>query len=127
MAVNEKLIKVVKFMIALKPVFLNESWIQEEAWPVSIYHRPDILHLIQKTLLWVGSEVLNTMTDNQMDIHEHPKVFSHNFIVLQFSKKKSFVNVSPIRLFCHKYIETKHKSAKSDCVINSCLYIIHRI
>ena len=45
--------------------------------------------------------------------------FSHNFIVLQFSKKKSFVNVSPIRLFCHKYIETKHKSAKSDCVINS--------
>jgi hypothetical protein len=21
---------------------------------------------------------------------------------------------SPIRLFCHKYIETKHKSAKSD-------------
>ena len=26
---------------------------------------------------------------------------------------------SPIRLFCHKYIETKRKSAKSDCVINS--------
>jgi hypothetical protein len=22
---------------------------------------------------------------------------------------------SPIRLFCHKYIETKRKSAKSDC------------
>jgi hypothetical protein len=29
---------------------------------------------------------------------------------------------SPIRLFCHKYIETKRKSAKSDCVINS--YIV---
>jgi hypothetical protein len=26
---------------------------------------------------------------------------------------------SPIRLFCHKYIETKRKSAKSDYVINS--------
>jgi hypothetical protein len=26
---------------------------------------------------------------------------------------------SPIRLFCHKHIETKRKSAKSDCVINS--------
>ena len=26
---------------------------------------------------------------------------------------------SLIRLFCHKYIETKRKSAKSDCVINS--------
>ena len=26
---------------------------------------------------------------------------------------------SPIRLFCHEYIETKRKSAKSDCVINS--------
>ena len=26
---------------------------------------------------------------------------------------------SPIHLFCHKYIEAKRKSAKSDCVINS--------
>ena len=26
---------------------------------------------------------------------------------------------SPIRMFFHKYIETKRKSAKSDCVINS--------
>ena len=48
MAVNEKLIKVVKFMIALKPVFLNESWIQEEAWPVSIYHRPDIFEWLKR-------------------------------------------------------------------------------
>ena len=26
---------------------------------------------------------------------------------------------SQIHLFCHNYIETKRKSAKSDCVINS--------
>ena len=32
---------------------------------------------------------------------------------------------SPIRLFCHKYIETKRKSAKSDCVINS--YIVEPV
>ena len=29
---------------------------------------------------------------------------------------------SPIRLFCHNYIETKRKSAKSECVINSYIY-----
>jgi hypothetical protein len=52
--------------------------------------------------------------------------FSHNFVVLQFSKKNLLQMClikdgpfSPIRLFCHKYIETKRKSAKSDCVINS--------
>jgi hypothetical protein len=36
--------------------------------------------------------------------------------------KIALCKFSPIRLFCHKYIETKRKSAKSDCVINS--YII---
>ena len=54
--------------------------------------------------------------------------FSHKFVVLQFLRKifckcVSFKDgpFSPIHLFCHKYIhvETKGKSAKSDCVINS--------
>ncbi|XP_056022784.1 ankyrin-2-like isoform X2 [Ostrea edulis] len=48
MAVNEKQMKVVKFMVALRPTFLNEKWLQRKKWPVSIYRRPDIIEWLEK-------------------------------------------------------------------------------
>ncbi|XP_062569296.1 putative ankyrin repeat protein RF_0381 [Saccostrea cucullata] len=48
MAVNENQMKVVKFMVALKPTFLNEKWLQRKRWPVSIYRKPDIIEYLEK-------------------------------------------------------------------------------
>ncbi|XP_061180289.1 putative ankyrin repeat protein RF_0381 isoform X2 [Saccostrea echinata] len=48
MAVNENQMKVLKFMVALKPTFLNEKWLQRKKWPVSIYRRPDIIEWLEK-------------------------------------------------------------------------------
>lgn len=48
LAVEEKLLKVVKFMINLQPTFLNEDFIQSHNWPVSLYYRPDIMDWIVK-------------------------------------------------------------------------------
>lgn len=43
MAVDEKLTRLTKFMVAVNPHYLQESWVREKRWPVSIYHRPDII------------------------------------------------------------------------------------
>lgn len=48
MAVNEKQMKVVRFMVAIKPTLLNEKWLQKKKWPVSIYRRPDIVEWLEK-------------------------------------------------------------------------------
>ncbi|XP_069113742.1 putative ankyrin repeat protein RF_0381 isoform X3 [Argopecten irradians] len=48
MAVEEKLVRIIKFLIALNPLSLNEEWLQKQMWPVSIYRRPDIFNWLQR-------------------------------------------------------------------------------
>ena len=48
MAVDEKLIRLVKFMAAVNPNFLQEKWVKNNEWPVSIYHRPDMIEWLAK-------------------------------------------------------------------------------
>lgn len=48
MAVDEKLVRVAMFLAELNPLFLNESWIRQQKWPVSIYRRPDILEWLME-------------------------------------------------------------------------------
>ena len=48
MAVDEKLIRLVKFMAAVNPQFLQEEWVKERQWPVSIYHKPDMIEWLHK-------------------------------------------------------------------------------
>lgn len=48
MAVDEKLIRLVKFMAAVNPQFLQEQWVLNSEWPVSIYHRPDLIEWLSK-------------------------------------------------------------------------------
>ncbi|XP_060591551.1 receptor-interacting serine/threonine-protein kinase 4-like isoform X1 [Ruditapes philippinarum] len=48
MAVDEKLMKLAKFMAAVQPQFLQQSWVKTKQWPVSIYHRPDIIRWLEQ-------------------------------------------------------------------------------
>ncbi|XP_052815245.1 putative ankyrin repeat protein RF_0381 isoform X2 [Mya arenaria] len=48
MAVDEKLMRLVKFMAAVQPMFLQEPWLRGREWPVSIYHRPDIIKWLEQ-------------------------------------------------------------------------------
>lgn len=48
MAVNENQMKVVKFMVAIKPTLLNEKWLQQKKWPVSIYRKPEVVDWLVK-------------------------------------------------------------------------------
>ncbi|KAL4235057.1 hypothetical protein ACF0H5_006695 [Mactra antiquata] len=48
MAVDEKLLRLAKFMAAVNPQFLQEDWVKTRKWPVSIYHRPDIIHWLDQ-------------------------------------------------------------------------------
>ncbi|CAG2203405.1 unnamed protein product [Mytilus edulis] len=73
LAVNEKLIKLVKFMIALKPVFLNEPWITKEDWPVSIYHRPDIFEWLKKESRKVRPLMFHCRAQIYGYLGRHPK------------------------------------------------------
>ncbi|KAH3774565.1 poly [ADP-ribose] polymerase tankyrase-2-like isoform X2 [Dreissena polymorpha] len=47
MAVDENLMKLVKFMAAVYPQSLQEPWVKEREWPVSIYRRPDIINWLE--------------------------------------------------------------------------------
>ncbi|XP_045192403.2 putative ankyrin repeat protein RF_0381 isoform X2 [Mercenaria mercenaria] len=48
MAVDEKLMKFAKFMAAVQPQVLQEDWVKTRKWPVSIYHRPDIIRWLEQ-------------------------------------------------------------------------------
>ena len=47
MAVDEKLTRLVKFMAAINPHFLQEDWVKSKNWPVSIYHRVDLIKWLE--------------------------------------------------------------------------------
>jgi hypothetical protein len=87
----------------------------------------DLINNIIKTILPRSIGLFFSKFRNSWHCSDVRSFFPHNFVVLQFSKKifckyvslKTDGLFSPIRLFCHKYIETKRKSAKSDIVINS--------
>jgi len=42
LAVNEKQWSVVRFLTHLYPRYLQERWVREEKWPVSVYRNPDV-------------------------------------------------------------------------------------
>ncbi|KAK3603435.1 hypothetical protein CHS0354_009418 [Potamilus streckersoni] len=48
MAVDEKLMRLTRFMAVVQPRFLQEKWIKEKKWPISIYHRPDIYEWLKR-------------------------------------------------------------------------------
>jgi len=48
MAVDEKLKRLVKFMAAVNPQFLQEAWIKTKTWPVSIYREPDLIKWLEE-------------------------------------------------------------------------------
>lgn len=48
MAVDEKLMRLAKFMAAVQPQCLQEDWVKTKKWPVSIYHRPDIIKWLEQ-------------------------------------------------------------------------------
>lgn len=48
MAVDEKLMRLAKFMAAVQPQLLQEDWVKYKQWPVSIYHRPDIIKWLEQ-------------------------------------------------------------------------------
>lgn len=73
LAVNAKLIKVVKFLIALKSNFLNEPWVQKEDWPVSIYHRPDIFEWLRRESRKVRSLKFHCRAQIFGYLGRHPK------------------------------------------------------
>lgn len=48
MAVDEKLMRLTKFLAAVQPQCLQEEWIRTKEWPVSIYRRPDIIKWLEQ-------------------------------------------------------------------------------
>jgi len=48
MAVDEKLMRLVKLLAAVQPQFLQEPWVRDHDWPVSIYHRPDLIKWLEQ-------------------------------------------------------------------------------
>ena len=58
-AVDERLDKVAKFLVALDHTFLNENWVQNRNWPISIYRRPEIIE-------WLCEEAKQPRTLRQL-------------------------------------------------------------
>lgn len=73
LAVNAKLLKIVKFLVALKPTYLNEVWVQREDWPVSIYHRPDIYEWLRRESRKVRSLRFHCRSQIFGYLGRHPK------------------------------------------------------
>lgn len=59
MAVDEKLTRLVKFMAAVQPQFLQEDWIKTKTWPVSIYRKSDLIK-------WLEQESMNVRSLRQL-------------------------------------------------------------
>lgn len=55
MAVDEKLTRLIKLMAAVQPHFLQEEWIKNKTWPVSIYRRPDLIKWLEQESMHVRS------------------------------------------------------------------------
>jgi hypothetical protein len=86
----------------------------------------DLINNIIKTILPRSIGLFLFFFTNSLHCSDVRSFFSHNFVVLQFSKKIFCECVSLktdrfTRLVCFaiKYIETKRKSTKSDSVITS--------
>lgn len=59
MAVDEKLTRLVKFMAAVQPQFLQEDWIKTKTWPVSIFRQPVLIR-------WLEQESTNVRSLRQL-------------------------------------------------------------
>lgn len=101
MAVNEKQMKVVKFMVAIKPTLLNEKWLQQKKWPVSIYRRPDIVEWLEKKCQQVQSlkelsrgrifQYLGKFGIKKMDSLQIPDAMKEYLRYNEFIKEKYYV------------------------------------
>lgn len=49
LALNEKQWLVVRFLIHLNPNYLQEEWLWNDKWPVSIYRRPDVREFLKES------------------------------------------------------------------------------